>query len=195
MPKPITFPTLYNEVLQINISKLKEWGYLQPHRETKATYNWSRNGTSIGKISIHINTVEEQPFIILDYSVNKKPKQYSISLVSVPSNLGNSFVWYFLCPETNKHCRILYLVNGRFLHREAFTGCMYESQVQSKKYRQLEKSIGAYFKIDNVFKQLERKHFKKFYSGKPTKKYLKLSQQLKQYNSISHEEIERELLS
>ena len=32
MPKPYTYPTLYNEVLQINISKLKEWEYLKPQQ-------------------------------------------------------------------------------------------------------------------------------------------------------------------
>lgn len=32
MPKPHTFPTLYNDVLQISITKLKEWEYLNPEQ-------------------------------------------------------------------------------------------------------------------------------------------------------------------
>jgi len=32
MPKFLTFPTLYDEELQINISKLKQWNYLNPEQ-------------------------------------------------------------------------------------------------------------------------------------------------------------------
>ena len=52
MPKPHTFPTLYNEALQIHISKLKGWGYLDPKQIKSGTVNWSRNGNPTGSISI-----------------------------------------------------------------------------------------------------------------------------------------------
>jgi len=47
---------------------------------------------------------------------------------------------------------------------------MYESQIQSKKYRQLDKTLGAYFRTDDLYSQLYQKHFKKTYAGKPTKR-------------------------
>ncbi len=195
MPKPHTFPTLYNEALQIHISKLKDWGYLNPKQIKNATLNWSRNGNPTGSISIQVNTHSEQPYIELDYKYRDKPRNYKVYLTSIPSNLGKGLIWYFLCPQTNKRCRKLYSIDGYFLHREAFNGCMYETQTQSKKYRQLDKISRVYFKIDDLYSQLYKKHFKKTYAGKPTKKYLRIIKQIQKAESIPYHEIERAMLS
>lgn len=190
MPKPYTFPTLYNEALQISISKLKEWEYLDPKHYKSGTLNWSRNGNETGSISICVNTQSKQPYIELNYNFKDQPRNYKVSLVSIPSNLGKGRIWYFLCPQTNKRCRKLYLIGGFFLHREAFNSCMYETQTQSKKYRQLDKTIGAIFRTDDLYRQLDKKHFKKTYAGKPTKKYLRIMEQLRKAKSIPLHEID-----
>lgn len=190
-----TFPTLYNEALQISISKLKEWEYLNPEQIKSGTLNWSRNGNQTGSISIKVNTHSEQPYIELDYKYRDEPRNYKVRLVSNPSNLGKGLIWYFLCPQTNKRCRKLYSIDGYFLHREAFNGCMYETQTQSKKYRQLDKTLGAYFRTDDLYSQLYQKHFKKTYAGKPTKKYLRIMEQIQKAESIPYHEIERAMLS
>ena len=96
---------------------------------------------------------------------------------------------------TKKRCRKLYLIGGYFLHREAFNGCMYETQTQSKKYRQLDKTLGAYFKSDNLYNELYKKNFKKTYAGKPTKRYLRILEQIQKAESIPYHEIERAMLS
>lgn len=179
MPKTYTFPTLYNEALQISISKLKEWEYLNPEQIKSGTLNWSSNGNPTGSISIQVNTHSEQSYIELNYKYRDEPRNYKLSLVTMPSNLGKGLIWYFLCPQTNKRCRKLYSIDGYFLHREAFNGCMYETQTQSKKYRQLDKTLGAYLKEDELYSQLYQKHFKKTYAGKPTKKYLRIIEQIK----------------
>ena len=44
MPKTPTFPTLFDEVLQIDISKLIQWKYLNPEHIKSSTLTWSRNG-------------------------------------------------------------------------------------------------------------------------------------------------------
>lgn len=195
MPKPYTSPTLYDEALQISISKLKEWEYLNPERIRSGTITWSRNGNKTGGISIRVNTHSEQPYIELDYKYKDEPRNYKVRLVSMPSNLGKGHIWYFLCPQTQKRCRKLYLIGGYFLHREAFNGCMYETQTQSKNYRQLDKTLGAYFRTDDLYSQLYQKHFKKTYAGKPTKKYLRIMEQIQKTESITYWEIERLLLS
>ena len=195
MPKPHTFPTLYNEALQISISKLKEWEYLNPEQIKSGTITWSRNGRQTGSISIKVNTHSEQPYIELDYKYRDEPRNYKVRLVSLPSNLGKGLIWYFLCPHTNKRCRKLYSIGGYFLHREAFNGCMYETQTQSKKYRQLDKTLGAYFKSDNLYSELYKKNFKKTYAGKPTKRYLRIMEQIQKAESIPYHEIERAILS
>ena len=194
MAKFPTFPTLYNKALQIDISKLKGWGYLNPEQIKSATLNWSRNGNPTGSISIQVNTHSEHPYIELDYKYRDEPRNYKVYLTSIPSNLGKGEIWYFICPHTKKRCRKLYLIGGYFLHREAFKGCMYETQTQSKKYRQLDKTLGAYFRTDQLYEQLYKKHFKKTYAGKPTKKYLRIMEQIqKAYHEI--EEIEKAMLS
>jgi len=134
MPKPYTFPTLYDEVLQISITNLKEWNYLNPEQLKSGTITWSSNGEKTASISIRVNT-NDKPYIELNYKCNDKPRKYKVSLVSIPSNLGIGKIWYFLCPQTHKRCRKLYSISGYFLHREAFNGCMYDSQTKSKKWR------------------------------------------------------------
>lgn len=105
MAKPCTFPTLYDEVLQIHISKLKEYGYIDPEHIKSGTLNWSRNGNQSGSILIKINAQSEQPYIELDYKYKGEARNYKVRLVSMPSNLGMGLIWYFLCPQTKKRCR------------------------------------------------------------------------------------------
>ncbi|TCO07027.1 hypothetical protein [Natronoflexus pectinivorans] len=194
MPKFPTFPTLYNEALQLNISKLQGWGYLDPKQIKSGTLDWSKNGNPSGSISIRANTLSERPYIELDYKYRDEPRNYKVYLTSTPSNLNRGEIWYFICPQTNKRCRKLYSIGGYFLHREAFKGCLYETQTQSKKYRELEKTFGAYFKSDELYSELYKKHFKKTYAGKPTKRYLRIMERIQKAESIPYHEIERAML-
>jgi hypothetical protein len=195
MAKPYTLPTLYNEALQINISKLKSWGYLTPGQIKSGTITWSSNGNPKSSISIRVNTNNQRQYIELDYKYRDEPRNYKVYLTSTRSNLNNGEILYFICPQTKKRCRKLYLISGYFLHREAFNGCMYETQTQSKKWRQLDKVFGAYFKSDELYSEIYKKHFKKMYAGKPTKKYLRIMKQIQKAESISYQEIESAMLS
>lgn len=195
MPKHYTFPTFYDDALQINISNLKESNFLEPEQIKKGSLTWSRNGHRTGEISMTVSTRAEQRYIELDYKYKDEARKYKVGLVSVPSNLGKGLIWYFLCPETKKRCRILYLVEGNFLHREAFKGCMYEIQTKSKAHRQMYKTLDIYFRKDDLYKQLNQKHFKKTYAGKPTKKYLRILEQIQRSKRISHHEIEYLMMS
>jgi hypothetical protein len=194
MPKPHTTPTLYDDLKTVSISFLTKHRYLKPNQWQSGTVTWSRNGNKTGSISIRVSTQPESPYLELDYKCNEAPINYRVQLISVPSNLGKGVVWYFVCPHTGKRCRKLYLADTYFYHRSAFRGCMYEKQTQSKKYRGLDKTLGVYFRTDQLFEQLNKKHFKKQYAGKPTKKYLNLTQQLQRAESIPHHEIERALI-
>ena len=191
MPKNYTFPTLYDEVIQLNMTKLKEWKYLKPNQIKSGVISWSRNEHKRGAITVTVNTKAEQPYIELDYNYKDEPKNYRINLVCVPSNLGNGLVWYFLCPRTNKRCRKMYSINGYFAHREAFTGCMYEIQTYSKRNREINKILSTHFKLDKLYTELNKKNLKKMYAGKPTKRYLRIMEQIKQAESITYQEIER----
>ena len=182
MPKLPTFPTLYDNLKTISITYLKKNGYLEPNQWQTGTISWNSNGNPTGSISICVNTNPECYYIVLDYKSNETPINYIVQLVSVPSNIGKGVVWYFICPKTLKRCRKLYLAGTYFYHRSAFKDCMYEKQTYSK----LGNALGAYFAVDDLHEQLRKKHFKKTYAGKPTKRYLKLTHQIKRAeNSIT----------
>ncbi|MGP1991873.1 hypothetical protein D9V96_008305 [Zobellia laminariae] len=198
MPKPHTYPTLFDDALQINIKKLKELGYFEANTHKTGNLVWTTNNwrgtTERGKISITVNLIAIRPYIELNYILNGEPIKYKVMLETQPSNLGKGLVWYFLCPNTLKRCRKLYCIGGYFYHRDAFKSCMYESQTQTKKWRNMEKVYGCYLDIDDTYHQLYKKHFKKYYKGKPTKRYLKLKNQIEKYEKIPIEDIERLLV-
>jgi len=184
MPNHSTFPTLYDESLQLSITKLKQWGYLDSGPMKIGTVSWGRNGNQAGSITIKVNTYSELPYLELDYKFQDVPRNYKVGLVSIPSNLGKGEIWYFLCPRTNKRCRKLYLISGYFYHREAFSGCIYESQTWSKKYREMDRTYETIFRTERLYEQLYSKHFKMTYAGKPTKRYLRITSLIQKAESI-----------
>lgn len=189
MAKWHTFPTLYDECKTVSISKLKEWGYLEKGIIKSGTVHWSRNGNRYASIGIEVNTFCDAPFIELDYKCNGEPVKYRVKLVTVPSNIGRGRVWYFLCPNTGKRCRKLYMVDTYFLHREAFRGAMYEKQTHSKYARGQLKLFERVFGKEEAYEQLYCKYFKKYYNGKPTKRYLKILDSIKAAGNVSYEEL------
>lgn len=194
MPKPNTFPSLYDESKTLTITNLKAWGYLKPGQLLSGTVSWSRNEEKYASIGIAVNTFAERPYLQLDYKCNGKPVKYKVYLVSVSSNIGKGKVWYFLCPNTGKRCRKLYMINTYFLHRSAFRGAMYEKQTYSKNARQQFRLWSRLFDSEKIYEQISSKHFKKIYSGKPTKKYLKLWKKLRQAGEVSERDLIEALL-
>ncbi len=191
MPNHFSFPTLYDRTLQVSIADLKKWGYLNPGQWKSGNITWSRDGVVTADIAIGVDMSDMAPYLELKYKYKDEPRHYTVRLVKRPSNLGKGFVWYFLCPSTHKLCRKLYMVGGYFLHREAFRGCMYDSQTRSHKTRDIDRVYGSYFRADQLYDQLYRKYFKTHYARKPTKHYLRIKKQIDQAESIPYYEIER----
>lgn len=107
----------------------------------------------------------------------------------VRSIIGNGLIWYFVCPKTGNRCRKLYLVDGYFYHREAFTGCFYEKQTYSRAKRDLCKQYENYFGVEQAYDKIYSKHFKKQYNAKPTKRFLKLQQSILKGEGINEEQL------
>lgn len=191
MARHSNFPTLYDTALQINISKLKEWGYLDPNQWMQGKMIWSRNETITGGIYFAVSTQPENEYLHLKYNFRDELREYKIKLIRKPTNLGVGEMWFFKCPNTNKLCRKLYSIGGYFLHREAFKGIFYSSQIRSKYERFLDSTYGEYFKSEQVYQEIYKKHLKKTYAGKPTKKYFQLKQRLKKAENVNFKEIER----
>lgn len=189
MPKPRTFPTLYDQVLQLDITRLKSLGYLLPNEIKNGSLTWKNHGVPVGSIGVYSNTISDQQYIILDYRYQGTQQRSMINIELVPSNLGIGMVQYMICPHTGKRCRNLYLIDGRFLHRDAFSGCYYSCQVRSKKHRHWDNTIGLYFETDEILEQMFKKHIKKVYAGRPTKKYQRLITKLNRAESISFQDV------
>jgi hypothetical protein len=188
-------PDEVESLKRITIADLKKLGYLQPNVWLNQNIHWTNQyGERVSSITVIIETTETGGYITFDYTYNQSQKiNYKVKLITRPSNLGNGLLWFFVCPHTQKVCRKLHLNGGYFLHRTAFNDVYYEKQLQSKKWRDWEKMFGSYLD-DKFYEELYKKHFKKFYNGKPTKKYLKLVKKINARRDISFEDLERALL-
>ncbi|SMO83548.1 hypothetical protein [Gracilimonas mengyeensis] len=178
MPAYSTYPTLLDEVKQISITKLKEFGYFEPDSFKSGQLTWSRRGQEVGSISISVD-MRETPQATFFYTYNKEEQvNYNVSLTSSNSNLGIGKIWYFVCPHTGKRCRKLYGAGKYFLHRDAFPNAMYECQTYSKKGRMIDKVCKIMNGSDKLYEELYSKHFKTHYAGKPTKRYKEILREL-----------------
>ena len=108
--------------------------------------------------------------MVLAYNHRDTPIKYAIEIVGISTNLGNGLRWYFICPYTGKRCMNLICPSGSqfFLHRTAFPELMYDSQKRSKEYRRINTTFGWLFEEERLNKQLNQKHRKTHYRGKPT---------------------------
>lgn len=195
MAKNYTFPILFDDIKSLSITNLKRLKYLQKNSSITATINWKSRGENTGSINVITSLNNDNNFVQFIYNCNDVSYNYKVDLIGIESNLNKGIIWYFKCKFTGIRCRKLHLINGRFQHRSILKTGMYSSQTQSKYYRSLDKVYGAYFKSDSYYSELYSKHFKKYYNGKPTKKYLKLLEQINKAESIDKSDIESLLLS
>ena len=193
MPYHSTIPTLFDEVKKLDAAKLKQWHYLESEQMKSGVIRWWRGGTEIGSISVTADMTDE-PQIRLSYKSGGEPINYTVKLTSIPSNLGIGKIWLFICPVTDKRCRYLYEAGKYFLHREAHSGCLYESQTYSKKQRKLDKTFRVYFGAEKHYKELYSRYFKTHYAGKPTKRYSRIMNQIEQAERINPNTIEQLLV-
>lgn len=175
---------MYDDCKRLNVTKLKSWNYLVPNQISSGTITWSKNGIETGSISIEVEAHLHTAVMNLSYKCNGDSISYRVQLTLLPSNLGKGWVWYFICPKTSKRCRNLYLVGGYFYHRTAFSGVFYQWQVYSQKDRNLCKLYDLCFGVERAYDEIYKKHFKKQYNGKPTKKYSRLLKQIERGERI-----------
>ncbi len=195
MPKPHSLPYLFDELKNISISNLIKWKYLEKGTSKSGVITWSNRYNEVtSRINIKVTFNDNEQTLILDYKCEDEVYNVTVYLESLPSNLGKGEVWYFICPYTGKRCRILHLICGKFIHRSALKSGMYSKQTHSKKWRKMEKTYGCYFDNDKHYKELHSKHFKRYYNGKPTKRYLKLMEQINRAERFSATDIERLLI-
>ncbi len=189
MPRQYSFPCYFDELLQISISDLKRWNYLNNKKKSSGVLTWSVRGEKTGSISFTIDTITDIPNMELNYKVNNMSYSITVNLTTKESNLKTGKIWYFLCPYTGKRCRKLYFKDDKFAHREAHTNCMYELQTFSKKDRDLVRLMTPKFEEKKLSNELDVKHFKRYYAGKETKRFKKIQAQLHLAKKLSLKEM------
>lgn len=195
MAKNYTFPYLFDERKSLSITDLRLMGYLKKNRITSGNVNWTIQGENTGNINIKVTMSNNDNFIDFNYSCNSEIYKYRVYLVFTKSNLNKGKIWYFKCKFTGTRCKKIHLIKDVFQHRTALKTGMYSKQTYSKKWRGMEKMFGCYFSSDKLYSELYSKHFRKYYKGKPTKRYLKLMQKISEVEKVNISDIERLLLS
>lgn len=156
--------------LTITIADLKKKGFFN-NRKTVEVFNLTKNNGLCLSVNIEIFSDENEKYLTLTHISEKeleKTVSYKISMISFPSNIGNGFVIYFVCPSTGKHCRKLYSCGGKFVHRDA-TGLLYAQQIRKQPL-----SCAGYLTIEQRNEPHTRKYFRKYYKGQMTKRYYKI---------------------
>lgn len=168
---------LTKEVMRLELGYLVKGGYIQKGRTIRSSISW----TGGANISIESTYPEgREPQLKLRYTITsrggeKTDYNYTIFLMEKPSNLGKGYVLYFLCPETGKPCRILYLAYGStiFTSRETYSGkcrLYYEPQLDSRRGR----ANSIYWRIERQLEKMNKGRATYTYKGKPTRRALRL---------------------
>jgi hypothetical protein len=121
---------------------------------------------------------EEEAYVRLRYTHTDSAtgrhseQDYRIQLQRVPSNLGKGETLYFICPESGRWCRILFMAYGypRFKSRLAYRHRIYyPTQICSKRAR----SNTRFFDTKHRLDKLDQMRAAHLYRGRRTKRSMK----------------------
>jgi hypothetical protein len=110
-----------------------------------------------------------------DFHFNYKGKlvKQRVDLIIKGDNLKRGNLFFFKCPTTGMQKRKLFFYEGRFVGKQAIESAYYESELQSKKQRRLNRELRKINKAHNSVKKNERKRNQQYYAGEPTKRYIR----------------------
>lgn len=168
MPKLPTFPTIIEDLLQIDIYKLRKWSkQAECTKHWCGVVTWSNNNNVFAKVYAECLWSEQR--IILRYTCDGKDVEDTFILETIESNLKGGGTYYqFIKPvKCVGMCSKLYLYNGHFVEREAIHCGMYQAQTESKQWRKSEwKMLLRYDRME----QDDMKTKYVMYNGKETRK-------------------------
>ena len=99
---------IFENTLQLSLSKLKEWGFL--HRGTVKTsiLTWRLNGEITGSIKLRADNLSNNCHIEMEYKIDSIDRKQTVFIVLKESNLKKGQIMYFKCSISGKLCRNLY---------------------------------------------------------------------------------------
>ena len=179
-----------SEVHRIELGSLFKLGFLKEGGTTRGNYSWDRNGTPAGHITIEGNLDLLSIRLIYTLTDNgsgeKVDRDYKVSLIARPSNLGKGQVYFFLCPYSGRPCRILYSAyfSPYFKCKAAYkTPLFYDSQMSSR----LDKANDDFWRLERALMKRPRQRKAYNYAGKPTRRYLKQQRDFQRLEELDNE--------
>ena len=175
------------ESTELCIFRLNKWGLLKGWHNTTLTWTrkFSDNESSAGLV---IDVVCEHPYAKLNYTItryrdgSKQSYDYRIGLAKTPCHLGGVRFW-FLCPHCGRRSGKLYRKPlGEVYLCRICNDLTYESRNESHLGRFGQ--MGYFLTLERRMRELNGKVKRRFYAGKPTRKYRKVLKMQHRLNSI-----------
>lgn len=173
---------------KLSITMLRKAGFLRTQGYQLRSIRWDETDREI--VSVVVNTSDIHPYVLISHNQPSRLIKYKVPLTTIPSNLGKGKLWYFLCPQTNKRCRVLYFNENHFSHRTGLRNHYYFLQTMSHKSRSAIRILKTFKAGEFAVQQLGQKHFKKMYNGRKTKKYLLLKNKIRLAHKYNAQDIE-----
>jgi hypothetical protein len=164
---------------------------------------WSINGETTGNINIRVDTYSDLPNIKFSYKVRRygaeewKDMDFSFQIESLPCRFGGK-KWFYICGLyiNGKYCgrraRVLYMAGNYFGCRKC-ANLSYESCNEGKRFRHgIWKVFSNEIKAEEYFQENVKR---RFYRGKPTKKYKRYLRLTDNYSEKDLYELEMLLLN
>ena len=195
--------TTVEQATQLSIFKLKEFGLLDGFYHT-TTLTWTHKASG-HKNSIGITVDTDDLYVKVNYTNTKRSTgektdyDYKISLTTTPCHFGGVRYW-FICPLS---------INGVYCGRRVGTlhiasggdyfGCRhcYDLSYESRNESRLGRfgQMGHFLVLERQMRELNSKVKRRFYAGKPTRKYKQVLQLQHRLNSIDILKMEELLFS
>jgi hypothetical protein len=190
MPKQKRNPIIINDLIYVNASSIIK----KAKEDDTMTLRWYSNNEEIASMRCQI-IGEYNPHKACFIFHSKAGQQcIEVKITTTTSNLGIGTVPFFVCPITRTRCRKLYLIAGRLASRLAIKGALYESQVWSKKYRELNDTYGAAFLLDELYDQVFVPYFKPTYRDSPTRSLNRITRKIANFEGRLQDEVLEEFL-
>ena len=160
------------EATKLDLHYLLKNKYIQKGKKVTFNLSWA-NGSNMSCESFYSTNdiyVRLCYTITDNYTKEKTSHDYKIYISKVKSNLGKGEVLLFVCPESARYCRTLFMCYGsqRFKHRLAYSNRIYYNTQTSSK---LHLNTDRYFAIDKKINKLSNKRDAINYKGKTTKRH------------------------
>lgn len=159
-----------NTSMKLTISSLNKNGLLTKRQNGKWKINWEGGAN----LCMELNFSDFESYMRLsyyytDYEGEKKPMDYKVYFKTIPSNLGNGEIFYFICPQSFKPCRILYLAyhSPKFKSRKGYRNTIYYN---CQTYSKMNWYNSRYWALDSQLEDLYKQRATYTYKGKKTRR-------------------------